>query len=153
MSISSTTPLLPPNLPIISKTVVHDIETKLNYIFRDKSYLLQALGAQESTFWTSVRAWSNTPMLRSSKLDKDPEALLRAARYLGLERITVCKDDEERSNDTQTKTVKRVLLAVYMDGKDQRLVHHAANHLGLYIAYPFKTTKIVAGAGVEFNRW
>ncbi|KAF3041379.1 hypothetical protein E8E12_009065 [Didymella heteroderae] len=150
MSFSSTTPLLPiTDTPTISGRIIFEIETKLNYVFSDESYLLHALGAQEPTFWTCARMWSSQTMLRSNNLDLSKEALSKAAKYLNLLHILTRKESKGLSDDAQSKAAKRILLAMYMDSKDQRMLHHAANYLGLYIVFPFETNRTVSGAGVE----
>lgn len=42
------------------------------------------------------------------------------------------------TDDDICKIVKNMLIAVYMGCSDQRMVHHAANHIGLYVAFPFR---------------
>jgi hypothetical protein len=153
MSFSSTTPLLSStSTRIVSDKTITDMETKLNYIFRDKSHLLRALGARTTRFWTSARIWSNQAMLRSHHLDTSTESLRRAAKYLNLSAVISESSEEVCStlplirstndllisiDDALCETVKSVLVAVYMDSSDQRMMHHAANYIGVYVASPF----------------
>jgi len=55
MSFSSTVSIFPWSTSVVSRDTVINIETKLNYIFKDKCHLMHALGAEEPTFWTSAR--------------------------------------------------------------------------------------------------